>query len=144
MDWLHTSNAVIDGKTHRVKFQIPSESILEWKGTNLVFKGKLISHMKARKFIPKRCIYHILWVKYVESKDPTIDSVPIIDEFPNVFLDDLSSIPPKKINFGIDLLLDTQLIFIPPYRMAPTELEELMEWLRYLLDKEFKRTSMSS
>ncbi|WMV51153.1 hypothetical protein MTR67_044538, partial [Solanum verrucosum] len=56
-----------------------------------------------------------------------------------VFADALS----RKIDFGIDLLPDTQPISIPPYRMAPTELKELKEQLRDLLEKGFIRPSQS-
>ncbi|KAF3652968.1 putative eukaryotic translation initiation factor 5-like [Capsicum annuum] len=55
-----------------------------------------------------------------------------------------SGIPPEReIDFGIDLLPDTQPIFIPPNRMAPTELKELKEQMKDLLDKEFIRPSIS-
>ncbi|XP_070020835.1 uncharacterized protein [Nicotiana sylvestris] len=52
--------------------------------------------------------------------------------------------PNKDIDFGIDLVLGTQPIFIPRYRMAPTELKELKEQLQELFDKEFIRPSVSS
>ena len=45
--------------------------------------------------------------------------------------------------FGIDLVLNTCLISIPPYRMAPAELKELKEQLKNLLDKGFIHPSMS-
>ena len=62
----------------------------------------------------------------------------------DVFPVDLPSIPPEwEIDFGIDLLLDTQHISIPPYRMAPAELNELKEQLKDLLDKGFIRPSIS-
>ena len=47
-------------------------------------------------------------------------------EFVEVFPDDFPRIPFKwEIDFGIDLLPDTQPISIPLYRMAPTEFKEL-------------------
>ncbi|WMV58989.1 hypothetical protein MTR67_052374, partial [Solanum verrucosum] len=49
----------------------------------------------------------------------------------------------REIDFGIDLLPDTQPISIPPYRMAPTELKELKEQLKDLLEKGFIRPSQS-
>ncbi|KAH0776525.1 hypothetical protein KY290_007936 [Solanum tuberosum] len=80
----------------------------------------------------------------VESKTPSLESVPIVNEFSNVFPNDLPDIPhEREIDFGIDLLLDTQPISIPPYRMAPTELKELKEQLQDLLDKGFIRPSIS-
>ncbi|XP_070008055.1 uncharacterized protein [Nicotiana sylvestris] len=43
--------------------------------------------------------------------------------------------PDRDIDFGIDLLLGTQPISIPPYCMAPLELQELQDQLQELLDK---------
>ncbi|KAH0644682.1 hypothetical protein KY284_032566 [Solanum tuberosum] len=55
-----------------------------------------------------------------------------------------SQVPPEReIEFGIDLLPNTQPILIPPYRMAPAELKELKEQLKDLLDKGFIRPSIS-
>ncbi|XP_070018211.1 uncharacterized protein [Nicotiana sylvestris] len=51
--------------------------------------------------------------------------------------------PIREIDFGIDLLPDTQPISIPPYRMAPAELRELKKQLQDLLDKSFIRPSVS-
>nr|XP_009783362.1 PREDICTED: uncharacterized protein LOC104231970 [Nicotiana sylvestris] len=63
-----------------------------------------------------------------ESEPPTLQSVPIVREFPEVFPDDLPGLPPERIiDFGIDLMPGTQPISIPPYRMAPAELNELRE-----------------
>ena len=47
-------------------------------------------------------------------------------EFPDVFPEDLSGLPPdREIEFSIDLLPSSNLISKAPYRMAPTELREL-------------------
>ncbi|WMV45323.1 hypothetical protein MTR67_038708, partial [Solanum verrucosum] len=69
-----------------------------------------------------------------------IESVPVVNEFFDVFPNDLPGVPPEReIDFGIDLLPDTQPISIPPYRIAPVELKELKEQLRDLLEKGFIR-----
>ncbi|WMV29439.1 hypothetical protein MTR67_022824 [Solanum verrucosum] len=52
-------------------------------------------------------------------------SVLVVKEF-------LGVSPDKDIDFGIDILLDTQPISIPPYRMTPSDLKELV---KDLLDK---------
>ncbi|XP_070031717.1 uncharacterized protein [Nicotiana tomentosiformis] len=68
---------------------------------------------------------------------------PIVKEFPEMFPDDLPGIPPdREIEFGIDTLLGTQPISIPPYIMAPVELNELKKQLQDLLDKGFIRPSI--
>lgn len=75
--------------------------------------------MKARKIISKGHIYHVVLVRYVEFEVPTFDSVPIVSEFTNVFLNELPGISPKReIDFSIDHLPYTQLVSIPRYRTA--------------------------
>ena len=55
-----------------------------------------------------------------------IKDVPVVCEFPDVFPDDLSSLPPERdIEFKIELVLGTAPISRRPYRMPPNELAEL-------------------
>ncbi|KAH0650460.1 hypothetical protein KY284_030372 [Solanum tuberosum] len=83
-------------------------------------------------------------VRDMDSENPTLKSVPIVNEFLEVFPDDLPGVPPKReIDFDIDLFPDTQPIFIPPYRMDLAELKELKEQLKDLVDKSFSRPSIS-
>ena len=71
-----------------------------------------------------------------------LDNIPIVREFPDVFLEDLPGIPiDREIEFSIDLLPETSLISKAPYRMALTELKELKEQLQELLDKGFIKPS---
>ena len=61
-----------------------------------------------------------------------------------MFPEDLPVVPTEReIDFGIDLLPDTQPISIPPYKMAPAELKKLKEQLKVLLDKGFIIPSIS-
>lgn len=59
---------------------------------------------------------------------PSLQFVPLVSELPKVFPGDLPGILfYREIDFGIDLLFDTHSIFIPPYRITPTQLKELKE-----------------
>nr|XP_016491152.1 PREDICTED: uncharacterized protein LOC107810837 [Nicotiana tabacum] len=79
-----------------------------------------------------------------DAQISTLQSVPIVNEFPEVFPEDLPGVPPdREIDFGIDLLPDTKPISILPYRMAPAELKELKVQSKDLLDKGFIRPSVS-
>ncbi|XP_070045313.1 uncharacterized protein [Nicotiana tomentosiformis] len=70
--------------------------------------------------------------------------IPRVEEYADVFPDDLPSIPPEReIDFSINLLPGTQPISIPPYRMAPAELKELKEQLKDLLEKALIRPDTS-
>ena len=77
-----------------------------------------------------------------------LEDIPVGDFF-DVFSDNLLALPcpphPKKrdIEFAIDLVPGTNLIFLPPYRMAPTDLKELKVQLQELVDKGFVQPSVS-
>ncbi|XP_019224223.1 PREDICTED: uncharacterized protein LOC109205913 [Nicotiana attenuata] len=115
-------------------------TVLEWKGDAVTPRGRFISNLKASKMISKGYIYHLVRVKDADAQIPTLQSVPIVNEFPEVFPEDLPRVPPdREIDFGIDLLPGTKSISIPPYRMAPAELKELKVQLKDLLDKGFIR-----
>ena len=84
-------------------------------------------------------------VKDSSSESPSLKTVPAINEYSDIFPEDLPGIPSEReIDFGIELPLDTQPISIPPYRMAPAELKELKDQLKDLFDKGFIRLSVSS
>ncbi|KAH0672549.1 hypothetical protein KY290_026625 [Solanum tuberosum] len=94
--------------------------------------------------ICKRYIYHLVQVKDSNSENPTLKLVPVVNEFPELFQEDLSGVPPEReIDFRIDLFPDTHSISIPPYRMAQANLKEFKERLKDLLDKGFIRPSIS-
>ena len=65
-------------------------------------------------------------------------------DFHELFPDDMPGISPEwEINFNIDFLPDAKPISIRPYRMTPTELQELKLQLKDLLDKGFIRPRIS-
>ena len=54
----------------------------------------------------------------------TLESVLVVREFSNVFLEHFLALPPdRELEFDIDLLLGSFFISIPPYRMTPAELK---------------------
>ena len=88
-------------------------------------------------------VYMILSSLEVETKVSTCD-LPVVREFPEVFPEDISGLPPEReIEFSIDLVPGAGPISIAPYRMSPIELAELKKQLEELLDKQFIRPSVS-
>ncbi|XP_070032960.1 uncharacterized protein [Nicotiana tomentosiformis] len=142
MDWLYSCFAKLNCLTRIVRFEFPNEPVIEWKGDDMVPNGRFISYLKATKMINKGCIYHLVRVTDTGAEAPTLEFVPVVNEFPRAFPDELPGIlPDREIDFGIDVLPDTHPISIPPYRIAPAKLKELKEQLRDLLEKGFIRPS---
>jgi hypothetical protein len=70
--------------------------------------------------------------------------VPMVNEFPDVFPEELPGMPPdRNIEFVIELNPGTTPIYKTPYRMATPELAELKEHVKELLEKGFIRPSSS-
>jgi hypothetical protein len=70
--------------------------------------------------------------------------VPVINEFPDVFLEELPGmLPDRGIKFVIELNPGTTPIYRPPFRMTTPELAELKEHIKELLEKTFMCSSSS-
>ena len=68
----------------------------------------------------------------------------MVDEYTNVFLDEIPELPPSRdIDFSIDLIPGASLVLAAPYRIAPAELAELKKQIEDLLEKKFIRPSAS-
>ncbi|GKE03882.1 putative reverse transcriptase domain-containing protein, partial [Tanacetum coccineum] len=82
----------------------------------------------------------------VELADGKIVGVDTIMRgyFPEVFLEDLSGLPPTRpVEFQIDLIPGATPVARAPYRLAPSKMKELSEQLQELSDKGFIRPSSS-
>lgn len=143
MDWLASCYALIDCYAKLICFNFPGEPSLVWKGVIPLTHGKIISYVKVCRMISHGCFGFIATVHDTRGEDVTIDGVPVVREFADVFPEDLLGLPPmREIKFNIDLVPRTQPISIPPYRMAPVELIELKVQLQELLDNGFIRPSV--
>ncbi|XP_070017377.1 uncharacterized protein [Nicotiana sylvestris] len=109
---------------------------IEWRVSLDYVPSRVILYLKAQRIVVKGCLSYLAFVRDVGADTPTIDSVLVVRDFPDVFPTNLSGMPPDKdIDFGIDLVLGNQPISIHPYRMTPTELKELKEQLQKFHDK---------
>jgi hypothetical protein len=79
------------------------------------------------------------------KKTPSFDVVPVVREFPDVFLEELPGMPPDRdVEFAIEIPPGTSPISKRPYRIPPNELVEMKKRLKELEDKGFIRASSSS
>lgn len=91
-------------------------------------KDQFVSCLKAKNMISQGCMYHLIRFRDRDSQNPTLELVPLMNEFLQIFLDDFLNVPPKiEIHCDINLLPETQPLYIPPNLIAPTQLKELNE-----------------
>jgi hypothetical protein len=84
------------------------------------------------------------YAKVYEAIIPEIQDIPVVCEFPDVFLEDLPGLPPERdVKFVIELKPGTAPISRRSYRMPPNELAELKTQFQDLLEKGFIRPSSS-
>ncbi|XP_075095735.1 uncharacterized protein LOC142173828 [Nicotiana tabacum] len=105
MDWLSKCYASLDCRAKVVKFEFLNELTHIWKGNILEPRGRFISYLKAKKMITEGCFYHLVAVTDTNNEVPTLESVPIVNEYLEFFPKKLPGIPPDRvIDFGIDVL----------------------------------------
>src|SRR3954462_3666777 len=122
MDWLSRQNAVLDCKAKSVRLTHPSGQIIDFTSPS------------------SRIQVHILNVLPLSD----LEDIPMVRDFPDVFLEELPGMPPDRcVEFIVDLMPGPAPISRRPYKMAPRELAELKIQLEALLTKGFIRPSSS-
>nr|GFC08348.1 putative reverse transcriptase domain-containing protein [Tanacetum cinerariifolium] len=83
-------------------------------------------------------------LKTMKVNESKLEDIPVVREFPDVFPKDLSGLPPsREVEFRIDLIHSAMPVAKSPYRLSPTEIQELANQLKELQDKGFIRPSSS-
>ncbi|GJR13571.1 putative reverse transcriptase domain-containing protein [Tanacetum coccineum] len=93
--------------------------VIDRRNSNL----KLCSVMKARRYLSRGCQAFMAHVININFEKKSVEDVPIVNEFLDVFPEEL----PARA----------------PYRLAPSEMKDLIGQLQELLDKGFIRPSSS-
>ncbi|KAK9130891.1 hypothetical protein Sjap_011378 [Stephania japonica] len=139
MDWLGAYHAQIHCYGKRITFQILGHPEFSFQGTSTnlpITRGRVATSVDVETFAGV-----LSTTGKVETR---LEDVPIVCDFPDVFPAELPGLPPpREIDFIVDLVPGTKPISIPPYRMAPKELDELRGQLDELLELGFIRPSMS-
>ncbi|KAL0551877.1 hypothetical protein IC582_010967 [Cucumis melo] len=141
---LSANHASIECFRKEVVYNPPSGTSFKFKGAGIVCVPKVISAMKVSKLLSQGT-WSIL-ASVIDTKEPevSLSSEQVVREYPDVFSDELLGLlPPREIDFAIELEPGTALISRAPYRMAPAELKELKVQLQEFLDKGFIRPSVS-
>jgi hypothetical protein len=122
VDWLSRHHAVIDVAVRAIEIHSPLD-------------GEITLYLPDQG-CTRSCAFTMI--------ESPVERIPVVCEYPDVFLDELPGMPPdRNIEFAIELQPRTAPISKRPYRMPPAELAELKKQLQELLDKGFIRPSTS-
>ncbi|GJW47737.1 hypothetical protein Tco_0079383 [Tanacetum coccineum] len=95
-----------------------------------IASGQLVEIDKSLKRKPEEKARLLMSAK---ARDKKQEEIVVVKDFPKVFPDDLSGLPPLwEIEFQIELIPGAIPISKSPYRLAPFELEELLGQLKEL------------
>jgi hypothetical protein len=128
MGWMKTHKALLDNAARVVHLDLPVH-------------GVATLHLSVPSVAPPS-------VQHTTAQN--LEDIPVVCEFPDVFPDDLPSMPPDQdVEFTIELQPDMTPISKRPYKMTPKESAELKVQLKELLDKgyiclEFSALGLSS
>nr|ABF95974.1 retrotransposon protein, putative, Ty3-gypsy subclass [Oryza sativa Japonica Group] len=119
MDWLSRHRGVIDCANRKVTVTNSNGEIVSFFASSPKSHGVVLNQV-------------------------TLQEIPIVQDYPDVFPEDLPGMPPKRdIEFRIDLVPGTNPIHKRPYRMAANELAEVKKQVDDLLQKGYIRPSTS-
>ncbi|XVF50587.1 hypothetical protein PTKIN_Ptkin04bG0113500 [Pterospermum kingtungense] len=144
MDGLSRYHAIVDCYNKTVVFEPSGKSKFIFQRERCFLPSCVISAISAKNFLQKGCQAYLAYVVDTKMLEPTLENIPVVCEYPDVFPAELPGLPPnREIEFTIELNTGTTLISQAPYRMALFELKELKVQLQELLDKGFIRPSTS-
>jgi len=134
MDWMLTFGVNINCLTKSVTFFKPVDEV----------GGKFLTAEQVKKSLDGEASVFMMFASLKKSREKGVSDLPVVEEFPEVFLDDITNLPPEReVEFAIDLMLGTSPISIAPYRMSASELGKLKKQLEELLEKQFIWQSVS-
>ncbi|GJS54372.1 putative reverse transcriptase domain-containing protein [Tanacetum coccineum] len=143
MDWLVKHDVVIlcGEKVVHIPYGNKMLIVESDKG---VSRLKVISCIKARKYVEQSCHLFLAHVTENKSKEKRSEDMPVIRDFPKVFPEEFPGLPPpRQVAFQIDLVPGAAPVARATYRLAPSEMKELSVQLQELLEKGFIRLSSS-
>ncbi|GKB01502.1 putative reverse transcriptase domain-containing protein, partial [Tanacetum coccineum] len=124
MDWLSKNKVVIVCHEKVVEIPIDEGGILRVYGEHIWKAAKALMNAKV--------------------DEPRISDIPVVRGFTDVFPEDLSGLPPQRqVEFRIELVPRATPVAKSPYRLAPSEMQELSGKLQELQEKGFIRPSHS-
>ncbi|XP_020229887.1 uncharacterized protein LOC109810755 [Cajanus cajan] len=113
MDWLSAHHSLIDYTRRELVFPQLEDEVL-------------LSAGQAKQLMRDGGGCFMFFGALSVETERAITRIEIVNEFPEVFPDDMTGLPPMHdIEFSIDMVSGARQVSVAPYRMAPAKLVEL-------------------
>ncbi|GJX49050.1 hypothetical protein Tco_0275895 [Tanacetum coccineum] len=139
--WFERTESVFSrsncAKKNKVKFAISTltEEALFWWNSFAQSIG-IEEAYKITWYISRGCQVFIAQVIEKKSDEKRLEDIPVVREFTKFFPEDLPGLPPvRQVEFQIDLIPGVAPVARAPYRLAPSEMQELSNQLQELADR---------
>ncbi|GKC34297.1 putative reverse transcriptase domain-containing protein [Tanacetum coccineum] len=143
IDWLSKYHARIIYDEKVVHIPIDGETLII-RGDQSKTRLSLISCKKTKRYISRGYQVFIAQVMEKKSDEKGLEDIPVVREFPEVFPENLPGLSPVcQVEFQINLIPGAAPVARAPYRLAPSEMQELSNQLQELADRGFIRPSTS-
>ena len=92
---------------------------------------RIISCIKAQKCLRKGYVAFLGHIVEKKAKDRKLEDIPVVRDYPKVFPEELPGLPPpRQVEFRIDLVPGAAPVARTPYRLVPSEIQELSNQLQ--------------
>ncbi|GJT57997.1 putative reverse transcriptase domain-containing protein [Tanacetum coccineum] len=137
---------LIDMKTSDIRpdYEIEIANSPKVQTNKIVRVQILLSNGEILEVYGERPKGNLKQLKTMKVDEHKFKDIPVVRNFPGVFPEDLSGLPPsREVEFRIDLIPRAMPVAKLPYHLAPTEMQELSNQLEGLQDKGFILPSSS-
>ncbi|XP_073019359.1 uncharacterized protein [Primulina eburnea] len=135
MDWLYTYRAVIDCVEKTVRFLTDNHESDEFVGLGSSLSVPIISCLQATKLLNKGCTGFLALVSDVNrDSDVKIQNIDVVQEYPDVFADDVPGLPPDREVEFVNELSPEQVAFLghmvskEGIVVDPSKIESIKQW----------------
>nr|GEV41056.1 putative reverse transcriptase domain-containing protein [Tanacetum cinerariifolium] len=134
----------VERQTENKRKQDDNQQQQQWQKRDKTSAEHILLDLVIRNLIEvlNLCVLNATTTTMSEKK--RLEDVPTVQDFPEVFPEDLPGLPQtRQVEFQIDLIPGAAPVARAPYRLAPSEMKELSDQLFELFDKGFIRPRSS-
>ncbi|KAK4383268.1 Transposon Tf2-12 polyprotein [Sesamum angolense] len=145
MDWLAQHRAVVHYYKKEVMIESSGKPKVVFVGDRQVVPVCVISAIEARQLMLEGFEAYLAHVIDDEKVSPTLEEIPVVRDFPEVFPDDLPGLPPhREVDFTIETLLGVCPDFYHTVQNGTSRITRAQETTRRIARERLNRVTVKN